>query len=116
MEKNGTIDTESIINNNAYYINSGKSMFHVINFMADKIESHSVLDPGQAIASITSILNTQHYGLSKLTFHNVTTLSIEFVKSDCSVFQDYVILTKKDNCHNHSWGCLWSEKSKWIRC
>jgi Calcineurin-like phosphoesterase/Iron/zinc purple acid phosphatase-like protein C len=116
MGKNGTIDTESIINHNTYYTNPGKSMTHVINGMAGTVESHSVLDPGQAILNITSVLDTQHYGFSKLTFHNATALSMEFVKGDGSGLQDHVTLVKKSSCKKNSWGWIWGKKNKWGRC
>jgi Calcineurin-like phosphoesterase/Iron/zinc purple acid phosphatase-like protein C len=116
LGKNGTIDTASIVNNNTYYTNPGKSMTHVINGMAGNIESHSVLNPGQSVANITSVLDLEHYGFSKLTFHNASTLTMTFVKGDGSGNGDELTLVKKGSCPKHGWGWIFGHGGKWGKC
>lgn len=95
MGSNGTVDTSSIINNNTYYTNSGKSMTHIINGMAGNIESHSTLAKGQSPLNITCVLDDSHYGLSKLTIHNETVLSWKFVKGSNGESGDDFTLIKR---------------------
>ncbi|KAJ5946023.1 Metallo-dependent phosphatase-like protein [Penicillium verhagenii] len=83
---NGTIDTESVINNNTYRMNPGKSMTHIINGMAGNIESHSSFSDGEGITNITAVLNSNEYGFSKMTVANATAMKWEYIKgSDGSV-------------------------------
>lgn len=91
---NGTIDTASIVDNNTYIANEGVSMTHIINGMAGNIESHSTLgdDP---LLNITNVLDDKHYGFSKLTFHNATALTWQFIKGDGSGVGDELTLLKK---------------------
>jgi hypothetical protein len=57
MGHNGTIDVNSVVNDNTYYTNPGVSMTHIINGMAGNIESHSTLDAGQSPANITAYVS-----------------------------------------------------------
>ncbi|KAJ5595506.1 uncharacterized protein N7459_001714 [Penicillium hispanicum] len=82
LGRNGTIDTGSIINNNTYRTNAGKSMTHIINGMAGNIESHSEFSSGQGLTNITAVLNKKEYGFSKLTVVNSTALKWEYVRGD----------------------------------
>lgn len=94
LDANGTIDVASIVNNNTYYANEGVSMTHITNGMAGNIESHSTLgdDP---LLNITAVLNQRDYGFSKLTFHNATALTWQFILGDGSGFGDELTLLKK---------------------
>jgi Iron/zinc purple acid phosphatase-like protein C len=91
---NGTIDTTSIVNNNTYYTNTGKSITHIINGMAGNIESHSELGSGQGVMNITAVLDMEHYGFSKLTVLNATALKWEFVRGDDGSLGDHLLLLK----------------------
>ncbi|KAK9388189.1 acid phosphatase [Lipomyces mesembrius] len=91
---NGTIDTASIVNNNTYYTNAGVSMTHIVNGMAGNIESHSTLSAGENILNITAILDQEHYGFSKLTVLNATTLKWSFVRGDDGSLGDELTLLK----------------------
>lgn len=89
---NGTIDTTSIVNNNTYYTNGGVSMTHIVNGMAGNIESHSELSRG--ILNITAVLDTKHYGFSKLTVLNGTALRVQFVLGNDGSIGDELMLLK----------------------
>lgn len=91
---NDTIDTSSIVNNNTFYTNPGKSMTHIINGMAGNIESHSELD-GDPVLNITVFLDTTHYGFSKLTVLNATALKWEFVRGEDGSIGDELTLLKR---------------------
>lgn len=95
MGFNGTIDKNSIINNNTYYTNAGTSMTHIINGMAGNIESHSTLAKGQSPLDYTCLLDDSHYGLSALTVHNETVLSWKFVKGSNGESGDEFTLIKR---------------------
>jgi hypothetical protein len=95
MAKNGTIDTPSIVNNNTYYTNPGVSITHIINGMAGNIESHSTLDPGEAVKPLTAVLDRDHYGFSKMTVVNATTLTWTFVKGGDGSVGDSLTLIKR---------------------
>jgi hypothetical protein len=92
---NSTIDKSSIVNNNTYYTNPGVSMTHIINGMAGNIESHSTLNPGQVPLNITAVLDDTHYGFSKLTVVNATTLTWSYVRGDGGVIGDELTLLKR---------------------
>jgi hypothetical protein len=72
-------------------------MMHIINGAAGNIESHSTLDPGQSILNITAVLDQTHYGFGKLTIHNCSTLTWQYVKGDDGSIGDEVTLLKKFN-------------------
>jgi hypothetical protein len=91
---NGTIDASSIVNNNTYYTGTGKSLTHIINGMAGNIESHSTLGSAPLL-NITTVLNQKDYGFSKLTFHNATAATWQFVKGDGTGFGDELTMLKK---------------------
>ncbi|KAK2590864.1 hypothetical protein QQS21_011456, partial [Conoideocrella luteorostrata] len=95
LGSNGTIDKASVLNNNTYYTNPGKSITHIINGMAGNIESHSTLSKGASLLNITCVLDQSHYGFSKLTIVNETVLSWSFVKgSDGSSGDDFTLIKK----------------------
>lgn len=91
---NGTIDTSAIINNNTYYANNGKSMTHIINGMAGNVESHSTL-PANETLNITAVLDQKHYGFSKLTFHNASQATWQFIRGVDGKIGDELTLIKK---------------------
>ncbi|RAL08271.1 purple acid phosphatase family protein [Aspergillus homomorphus CBS 101889] len=91
---NQTIDTASIINNNTYIANNGKSLTHIINGMAGNIESHSEFSKGQGLTNITAVLDTVHYGFSKLTVKSETEVKWQFIRGDDGSIGDEVTLLK----------------------
>lgn len=92
---NGTIDSASIVNDHTYRTNPGKSMTHIVNGMAGNIESHSELSKGQSIQNITALLDTTHYGISKLTVLSEKEVKWEFIRGDDGSIGDYLILQKE---------------------
>lgn len=92
---NGTVDRTAVRDNHTYTTNPGVSLTHITNGMAGNIESHSFLANGSKILNTTAVLNQQDYGFSKLTFHNASALSWEFVKGDGSGVGDSLTLLKK---------------------
>lgn len=94
LDRNGTIDQKSIVNNHTYNTNPGKSITHLVNGMAGNIESHSTLEKGQKIANITAVLDQVHFGLSKMTVFNETALKWEFIRGDDGSVGDYLYLLK----------------------
>ncbi|KAH1291834.1 hypothetical protein KXW98_002860 [Aspergillus fumigatus] len=91
---NGTIDSASIVNNHTYRTNPGKSITHIINGMAGNIESHSEFGKGQGLQNITALLDTTHFGISKLTVLSEKEVKWEFIRGDGSV-GDYLTLRKE---------------------
>ncbi|KAJ4388038.1 hypothetical protein N0V93_008643 [Gnomoniopsis smithogilvyi] len=91
---NGTIDTASVVDNNTYYTNPGKSITHIINGAAGMIESHSTLD-GDAVAAYTTFLDDEHYGFGRLTVESEKTLSWTWVKGDDGSVGDTLTLKKR---------------------
>lgn len=55
---NGTIDKASIVNNNTYKTNEGKSIMHIVNGQGCNIESHSTLASGDSVMDIVSLLSS----------------------------------------------------------
>lgn len=96
MTGDGKIDTGSIVNNNTYYTNPGKSMTHIINGAAGNIESHSTLDAGEEPLNITAVLDFEHYGFIKLKVFNCSALSMSYIEGDDGSVRDHVTLLKKD--------------------
>ncbi|KAH8805210.1 acid phosphatase AphA [Xylogone sp. PMI_703] len=94
LGKNGTIDTASIINNNTYYTNAGKSITHIVNGMAGNIESHSTLSADEGILNITAVLDQVHYGFSKLNVINSTALKWSFIRGEDGSVGDELLLLK----------------------
>lgn len=94
---NATIDKSAIIDNHTYRTNPGTSMTHIVNGMAGNLESHSELRKGESILNITVLLDTVHYGFSKMTFVNSTALKWEFVRGEDGSQGDYLWLVKPDN-------------------
>ncbi len=72
-------------------------MTHIVNGMAGNIESHSTLDPGQAVSNITAVLDFEHYGFSKLRVINRTAISFSFVKgADGSIGDELTLLKRSE--------------------
>ncbi|KAJ5887481.1 hypothetical protein N7495_007522 [Penicillium taxi] len=94
ISRNGTIDTASIVNNNTYFTNAGKSITHIINGMAGNIESHSEFSSGQALTNITAVLNKKDYGFSKMTVANATALKWEYIRGNDGLVGDSLWLIK----------------------
>lgn len=97
LTADGEIDTESIKDDNTYYVNEGNSLTHIINGMAGNIESHSTLYDGHKRLNITNVLDYVHFGFSKLTVHNESAAYWEFIKGDDGTVGDYVWLLKPNN-------------------
>lgn len=97
---NGTIDSASIINNNTYRTNEGTSMAHVINGMAGNLESHSEFSSGQGLTNLTAFLDTTHYGFSKLTIKDASTLQWTFIRGDDGSVGDHLTLVKSKGPKN----------------
>lgn len=91
---NDTIVTSDIIDKNTFKTGTGSSLTHVINGMAGNIESHSELSSGESILNITVVLDTTHYGFSKLTFHDAKTASWQFIKGDDGSVGDEFTMVK----------------------
>ncbi|KAL4864099.1 hypothetical protein BDV12DRAFT_205933 [Aspergillus spectabilis] len=94
MGANGTIDRGSIVNNHTYMVNTGRSMTHIVNGMAGNIESHSQFGSGEGLTDITALLDTKHFGFSKLTVLNETAVKWEFIRGDTGSIGDYLTLIK----------------------
>ena len=96
LTETGQIDTASIINNNTYYTNPGKSMTHIINGAAGNIESHSTLAAGASPLNITAVLDQEHYGFLKLKVFNCSALSLSYIEGNDGSTRDVLTLLKKD--------------------
>lgn len=94
LGQNGTIDVSSVVNNNTYLTNAGKSMTHIINGMAGNVESHSEFSDGQGLMNITAVLNKEEYGFSKLTVVNSAALKWEYVRGNDGSVGDLLWLFK----------------------
>ncbi|MGI4850210.1 MAG: hypothetical protein ACRYGK_19040, partial [Janthinobacterium lividum] len=70
---------------------------HIINGMAGNIESHSTLDKGEKELKITNVLDQEHYGFSKLTFHSAKKLSWQFIRGVDGAIGDELTLVKKSS-------------------
>lgn len=100
---NGTIDKTSIIDNNTFSTNPGKSMTHIINGMAGNVESHSTFLEGQSRLDLSCVLDLDHYGFSKLTIVNETVLTWSFVKGiDGSSGDDFTLVKRGTEAPGHS--------------
>jgi len=100
---NYTIDTSSILSNNTYQTNPGVSMTHIINGMAGNVESHSSINASK-ILNITAVLNQYNYGFSKLTFHNATTLTSQYIKGVDGSVGDEITVVKKGSAAASGYG------------
>lgn len=92
---NGTVDQASVINNNTFYTNPGKSITHIINGAAGNVESHSYLDDGEAVADYTAFLDQEHYGFGKLTVESATELTWLYIRGDDGGVHDKLTLKKR---------------------
>jgi hypothetical protein len=95
---NQTIDTSSVLDNNTYVVNPGKSMTHIINGMAGNIESHSTLAANASPLNITAVLDQLHYGFSNINIVDANTLKWSFIKGDDGSVGDTLTLLKKKPC------------------
>ena len=89
-----SIDESSVVSDNTYHTNPGKSMTHIINGMAGNIESHSTLE-GDPRKKMTMVLDYHHYGFSKVTFNSATKLTWQFIRGDDGSVGDELTLLKK---------------------
>jgi acid phosphatase len=94
MGANGTVDRSAVVDEHTYLANTGTSMTHIVNGMAGNIESHSTLDESK-ILNITAVLNQKHFGFSKVTVHNATTLTWTFIRGDGVVGDQLTLIKKK---------------------
>ncbi|KAJ5180070.1 Metallo-dependent phosphatase-like protein [Penicillium capsulatum] len=94
LGRNGIIDTGSVVNNNTYKTNSGKSMTHLINGMAGNVESHATFEKGQGLTNITAVLNMEEFGFSKLTVANSSALKWEYIRGNDGSVGDSLWLLK----------------------
>lgn len=92
---NGTVDTSSIVNNNTFYTNPGKSITHIVNGAAGNIESHSTLDAGESPSAFTALLDDTHYGFGKLTLVNEKELTWKYIRGDDGSVGDSLTLKKR---------------------
>lgn len=117
LDANGTRVNASIINDNTYYANEGKSLIHLTNGMAGNIESHSTLSAGASPLNITAVLNQKNYGFSKLTVHDAQTLTWQFIKGDDGSVGDSLTIKKKSSSSSGSsyGGNRFMGRSPWIR-
>lgn len=92
---NGTVDAASVVDNGTYYTNPGRSMTHIINGAAGNIESHSILEDGEAQAAFTAVLDNEHYGFGKLTVQSESELTWEYVRGDDGSVGDSLTLKKR---------------------
>lgn len=93
MGRNGSIAHDAVVNNHTYRAAKG-SITHIINGAAGNLESHSVLRDGETQLPITAALDTQNYGLNKLTVFNASVALWEFVHGKDGSRGDYVYLVK----------------------
>ena len=90
---NHTIVSDNVINSNTYLTGNGKALTHLINGMAGNIESHSTLGTAP-VQNYTAVLDQEHYGFSKFTFHDAQHATWEFVKGDGSGIGDTLNLVR----------------------
>ena len=68
-------------------------MIHLINGAAGNIESHSTLG-NDSLLDMTAFLDQTHFGFGKLTVHNATTLSWNFIQGEDGMIGDALTLLK----------------------
>ncbi|KAL2864405.1 purple acid phosphatase family protein [Aspergillus lucknowensis] len=107
LSANGTIDRASIVNDHTYRANPGHSITHIVNGMAGNIESHSEFSDDEGLTKITAVLDTTHYGFSKLTVVNETAVRWEFIRADDGSVGDHLTLVKRSGIPPDS--CSWDE-------
>lgn len=76
---NKTIVTANIVDQNTYTTGNGKALTTLVNGMAGNVESHSTIgtDPVQ---NYTAVLNYYDFGFSKLTVHNDSVATFQYIK------------------------------------
>ena len=72
-------------------------MTHLINGAAGNLESHSTLDKDEPILNITVVLDQVNYGFSKLTIHNCSALTWQFIHGEDGSIGDELTLLKHFN-------------------
>ncbi|KAJ7725426.1 Metallo-dependent phosphatase-like protein [Mycena maculata] len=93
LMRNYTLDMGSVINNHTYKTNPGKSLIHLVNGQAGNVESHSELN-GAPLLNITAFLDHEHYGFAKLTVHNASMASWQFIHGGNGKVGDYLYIVK----------------------
>lgn len=96
---NGTLDMGSVVDKNTYKTNPGVSLTNIINGMAGNIESHSELN-GDPVLNYTAVLNAKQYGFSKITFHNATQLTWQYIQGSDGSVGDELTLIKKSSSNS----------------
>lgn len=75
----GRIHTPDIVNSNTYVTGTGNSLTTIVNGMAGNIESHSSINPNKTL-NYTAVLNQYDFGFSKLTIHNDSVATWQYIK------------------------------------
>ena len=73
------IVSSDVINNSTYATGTGKSLTTLVNGMAGNIESHSSINASE-ILNYTAVLNQYDFGFSKLTIHNNSHATWQYIK------------------------------------
>lgn len=82
---NMSIVHSDIVDNKTYFTGTGDSLTTLVNGMAGNVESHSSINASE-ILDYTAVLNQYIFGFSKLTVHNNTHATWQYIKgSDGSV-------------------------------
>ena len=111
LGRNGTIDNSSVLDDHTYQVNPGKSMIHITNGQAGNIESHSILG-GNPIANTTAYLDFLNYGSSRLTVHNETHSSWQFIRGGNQTVGDYLYIVKPPSTSNSKRSSSWDRLKK----
>jgi hypothetical protein len=104
---NGTIDTASVVNNNTYYTNPGKSITHLTNGAAGNVESHSTLYDGESVLPITQHLDFVHFGLGKMSIVSETEMQWQYIYGDTGAVGDHLTLLKHKAKPGKPWWQWW---------
>ncbi|KAI8632868.1 Metallo-dependent phosphatase-like protein [Xylariaceae sp. FL1651] len=88
------IDKSSILDNNTYVTNPGKSMTHLINGAAGNLESHSTVG-NATISNVTSVLDYLHYGYAQLNVINATAVKWSYIHGEDGSVIDELHLLKR---------------------
>jgi acid phosphatase len=76
---NMSIVPSDILDNNTYATGTGNSLTTLVNGMAGNVESHSSLNESE-ILDYTAVLNQYEFGFSKLTIHNNSHATWQYIK------------------------------------
>lgn len=76
---NLSVILSDIENENTYHTGTGKSLTTIVNGMAGNVESHSSINDSE-ILDYTAVLNQYDFGFSKLTVHNDSVATWQYIK------------------------------------